>query len=202
MNGRLIGLGCAAAVFALDQSTKALALGSTALAQGVEVLPVLNLVLVRNEGVSFGMLGGVAPWWALAALGVTIVAVLLAWLWRGHGRVLSLALGLVIGGALSNILDRARHGAVTDFLDLHLAAYHWPAFNLADVAVVTGTALLLLDGLRDAKRKAATGLLGSGPPPSALRVPQGPGSRMAARGEAGEDEGRRGRAATGPGAWT
>ena len=64
----------------------------------------------------------------------------------------------VIGGALSNILDRARHGAVTDFLDLHLAAYHWPAFNLADVAVVTGTALLLLDGLRDAKRKAATGL--------------------------------------------
>ena len=98
------------------------------------------------------------PWWALAALGVTIVAVLLAWLWRGHGRVLSLALGLVIGGALSNILDRARHGAVTDFLDLHLAAYHWPAFNLADVAVVTGTALLLLDGLRDAKRKAATGL--------------------------------------------
>ena len=53
---------------------------------------------------------------------------------------------------------RARHGAVTDFLDLHLAAYHWPAFNLADVAVVTGTALLLLDGLRDAKRKAATGL--------------------------------------------
>ena len=151
MNGRLIGLGCAAAVFALDQSTKALALGSTALAQGVEVLPVLNLVLVRN-------VGGVAPWWALAALGVTIVAVLLAWLWRGHGRVLSLALGLVIGGALSNILDRARHGAVTDFLDLHLAAYHWPAFNLADVAVVTGTALLLLDGLRDAKRKAATGL--------------------------------------------
>ena len=67
-------------------------------------------------------------------------------------------IGLVIGGALSNILDRARHGAVTDFLDLHLAAYHWPAFNLADVAVVTGTALLLLDGLRDAKRKAATGL--------------------------------------------
>ena len=95
MNGRLIGLGCAAAVFALDQSTKALALGSTALAQGVEVLPVLNLVLVRNEGVSFGMLGGVAPWWALAALGVTIVAVLLAWLWRGHGRVLSLALSLI-----------------------------------------------------------------------------------------------------------
>ena len=155
MSGRLIGLGCAAAVFALDQGTKALALGSTALAQGAEVLPVLNLVLVRNKGVSFGMLGGVAPWWALAALGVTIVAILAAWLWRAQGRVLSLALGLVIGGALSNILDRARHGAVTDFLDFHLAAYHWPAFNLADVAVVTGTALLLLDGLRGPKRKAA-----------------------------------------------
>jgi len=155
VSSRFIGLVCAAAAFALDQSTKALALSSTALVQGVEVLPVLNLVLVRNKGVSFGMLSGVAPWWALAALGVTIVAILTAWLWRAKGRVLSVALGLVIGGALSNILDRARHGAVTDFLDFHLAAYHWPAFNLADVAVVAGTALLLLDGLRGPKRKVA-----------------------------------------------
>lgn len=156
MNGRPIGLGCAVAAFALDQGTKALALGSTALAQGVEVLPVLNLVLVRNEGVSFGMLGGFVPWWALTVLSLTIVAVLVAWLWRAQGHVLSVALGLVIGGALSNVFDRLRHGAVTDFLDFHLAAYHWPAFNLADVAVVTGTALLLLDGLRGPKRKAAT----------------------------------------------
>ena len=155
MNGRLIGLGCAAAVFALDQSTKALALGSTALALGVEVLPVLNLVLVRNEGVSFGMLGGVMPWWALIVVSLAIVAVLATWLWRAQSRVLSVALGLVIGGALSNVLDRVRHGAVTDFLDFHFATYHWPAFNLADMAIVAGAALLLLDGLHGQKREAA-----------------------------------------------
>ena len=63
-------------------------------------------------------------------------------------RLVAAALGLLIGGALGNVLDRLRHGAVTDFLDFHLGAYHWPAFNLADVAIVSGVALLLLDGFR------------------------------------------------------
>ncbi|WP_237168435.1 signal peptidase II [Paracoccus shandongensis] len=141
------------AAFAFDQGTKAFALGSTALAQGVEVLPILNFVLVRNEGVSFGMLSGVVPWWVLTLLSLAIVTVLASWLWSAQSRVLSVALGLIIGGALSNVLDRIRHGAVTDFLDLHLAAYHWPAFNLADMAIVVGTALLLLDSLISPKRK-------------------------------------------------
>lgn len=155
MSGRALGLSCAVAAFVLDQGTKALALRSTALAEGVEILPILNLVLVRNRGVSFGMLGGVMPWWALIVVSLAIVAVLATWLWRAQSRVLSVALGLVIGGALSNVLDRVRHGAVTDFLDFHFATYHWPAFNLADMAIVAGAALLLLDGLHGQKREAA-----------------------------------------------
>ena len=154
--GRRLGIVCAAAAFALDQSTKALALGSPDLTGGVEVLPVFNLVLVRNYGVSFGILSGIAPWWVLILLGLAIVAVLAVWLWQSQSRLASMALGLVIGGALGNVTDRLRFQAVTDFFDFHLAAYHWPAFNLADVAIVCGVGLLLLDSFRSGKLGAAT----------------------------------------------
>src|SRR3546814_10450935 len=84
---------------------------------------ILNLVLVRNHGVSFGMLSGVVPWWALILLSLAIVAALAVWLWRSQGRAVSMALGLIIGGALGNVVDRVRFQAVTDFLDFHVAAY-------------------------------------------------------------------------------
>lgn len=83
------------------RAPKALALGTPALAHGVEVIPVLNLVLVRNHGVSFGMLGGVVPWWGLILLSLAIVAALVVWLWRSETRQASVALGLIIGGALA-----------------------------------------------------------------------------------------------------
>lgn len=151
---RLIGMACVLAAFTLDQASKALAIAfAPHLAAGIEILPVFNLVLVHNRGVSFGLLG-LVPWWALALFGLAIVAVLAVWLWRAQNRVLGGALGLVIGGALGNVLDRARHGVVTDFLDFHLAGYHWPAFNLADVAIVCGVGLLLLDTLRDSASPA------------------------------------------------
>ena len=149
MNVRTFGLACAVAAFVLDQGTKALALNSPALAGGVELLPFVNLVLVRNDGVSFGMLGGLVPWWALVLIAAAIVGILLIWLWRTPVRLTGAGLGLVIGGALGNIVDRVRYQAVTDFLDFHLRTYHWPAFNFADVAVVCGALLLLADGLRN-----------------------------------------------------
>lgn len=142
---RRLGVACAVAAFALDQGSKAIVVASPALAAGVEVLPFFNLVRGQNSGVTFGLFGG-APWWVLALLALAIVAALSVWLWRAQNRLIAAALGLLIGGALGNVLDRLRHGAVTDFLDFHLGAYHWPAFNLADVAVVGGVALLLLDG--------------------------------------------------------
>lgn len=144
--GRRYGLTAAAFALILDQGTKALALDAApALSRGVEILPVLDLVLVRNRGVSFGMFGaGMVPWWALTLVALVIVGWLAAWLWRTESRVLAVALGLVIGGALGNVVDRWWHGAVTDFIDLHAGGWHWPAFNLADVAIVSGIAVLLI----------------------------------------------------------
>lgn len=153
MNSRILGGLCAIAAFGLDQGTKALALNTPALEHGVEVLPFLNLVRVLNDGVSFGMLGGIVPWWGLIALAAVIVAWLLIWLWRAPDRLTAAALGLIIGGALGNVLDRIRYQAVPDFLDFHFGTYHWPSFNLADVAVFCGAALLFWDGFRATKDK-------------------------------------------------
>lgn len=146
---RTIGIGLMTIAFASDQSGKALALASSALTGGIEVLPFLNVVLVKNTGVSFGMLGdqGV-PWWVFAALALSIVVWLAAWLWKSDDSATSAALGLIIGGALSNVLDRWRHGGVTDFIDLHVAGWHWPAFNLADAAITIGVMILLVATVR------------------------------------------------------
>lgn len=152
MRRRTLGIACALAAFALDQGTKEVALNSPALALGVEILPVLNLVLLHNRGVSFGMLSELVPWWALTVLALTIVILLSVWLWKTERRIVCAALGLMIGGAIGNIVDRLRHGGVTDFLDFHIAGYHWPAFNFADITVVCGAALLLLDNIYEAKQ--------------------------------------------------
>lgn len=155
MSGRLLGSTWAAVAFVLDQGSKALALGSPSLAAGTEVLPVFNLVLIRNDGVSFGMLSGLAPRWTLVLLALTVVVWLSVWLWRSQSRQVSVALGLIIGGALGNVADRIRFHAVTDFLDFHLGTYHWPAFNLADVAVVSGVAMLAWNSFRDTKETSS-----------------------------------------------
>jgi signal peptidase II len=114
-----------------------------------EVTPFFSLVLAWNRGISFSLFRSDSPagpylWAGLAAA----VAIGLAW-WLGRvNRPLpATAIGLVIGGAIGNALDRLRFGAVVDFLDLHWAGYHWPAFNLADSAITVGVALLLADGL-------------------------------------------------------
>lgn len=145
------GLAFAALAFAVDQATKAAALAAApALARGVEVLPFFDLVLVHNRGVTFGLLASDHPAgrWLLILLAGAISAVLLVWLTRAQGRTQAVALGLIIGGALGNVADRLRHGAVTDFLDFHAQGYHWPAFNLADSGIVLGVVLLLMVELR------------------------------------------------------
>ena len=157
MNSRVLGGLCAIAALGLDQGTKALALNAPALERGVEILPFLNLVRVLNDGVSFGMLSGVVPWWGLIALAGVIVAWLLIWLWRAPDRLTAAALGLIIGGALGNILDRVRYQAVPDFLDFHYGSYHWPSFNLADVTIFCGAALLFWESFRSATDKPGQG---------------------------------------------
>lgn len=114
------------------------------------VTPFLNLVLVHNKGVTFGLLGGaehhLMPL-VLAGIAGVILFLLLRWLWMTHSTPVAIALGAIIGGALGNLIDRLRFGAVVDFLDFYYQSYHWYAFNVADAAIVTGVGLLLLDSL-------------------------------------------------------
>ncbi|WP_338666201.1 signal peptidase II (plasmid) [Pararoseomonas sp. SCSIO 73927] len=153
------GLAFAALALAVDQTTKAAALAAApALAQGVELLPFFDLVLVYNRGVTFGLLASDHPAgrWLLILLTSAVSIGLLVWLTRAQSRTQAAALGLILGGALGNLVDRLRHGAVTDFLDFHVQGYHWPAFNLADSGIVLGVALLLFGELRAPARAAAT----------------------------------------------
>ena len=143
-------LALAVLVLVLDQASKWWILAEVMQLQRViEVTSFFNLVLVWNRGVSFGLLdqdSEIGPW-LLVALAAAIVAGLLVWLRRAPGPWPILAVGLIVGGAVGNAVDRVRFGAVLDFLDLHAAGYHWPAFNLADSAIVAGVAVLVIDGL-------------------------------------------------------
>lgn len=135
------------AVF-VDQATKAWVVANAdTLSSGFAVFPGFNLVFGRNDGVSFGLLRGVPPW-SLVILALVICAWMLGLMMRAEHRIEALAYGLVIGGALGNVVDRVRYGAVTDFLDLYVGSMHWPAFNLADALLVSGFAILLLAGHR------------------------------------------------------
>lgn len=156
MRTRLLGLLAAGLAFLLDQIGKAIVLANAAiLAGGVGVLPGFDLIYLRNDGVTFGLFGG-APWWALIAVALCIVAFLSRSLWRTASTLEAVAYGMVVGGAIGNVTDRIRFGAVTDFLDVYVGARHWPAFNLADVAVVCGVALLILHSVLSSRtsRKA------------------------------------------------
>ncbi len=137
------------AVLVLDQASKAVVLRLFAEGGSIAVTPFFNLVLVWNPGVSFGMLAGLGDARPGLVIGLTLVvsALLAVWLWRETRGLLRTALALVLAGAIGNLIDRVRFGAVVDFLDFHWAGYHWPAFNVADSAIVIGAGLLLLDGL-------------------------------------------------------
>lgn len=145
-----LGLAVALAAALLDRASKWLLLDYWPVPiGGVEVTPFLNLVMAWNRGVSFGLLDRDWPGlpWLLSGLALAIVAGLIVWLRRVEERRLAVAIGLIVGGAVSNVLDRLLFGAVADFLDFHVAGYHWPAFNLADSCIVVGVAILLLDAL-------------------------------------------------------
>lgn len=138
----------AIAVLALDRITKYWLIDVIDAHGPVIVLaPFFNLVLVWNTGVSFSMLQ-LEPdtgRWVLSAIAGVIVIAMVLWLGRSVWLLERLALGLIVGGALGNIVDRLVWGAVADFFDFHAFGYHWPAFNVADSAIVLGVGLMLLD---------------------------------------------------------
>jgi signal peptidase II len=144
----------AAIVLVLDQASKQWILGSFRLLESVVVTPFFNLVLVFNSGAAFSFLAGSGGWqkWFFIVLAMAISVWLLHML-RRHSResLLPTALAMILGGAQGNVIDRLRFDAVVDFLDFHVAGYHWPAFNVADSAITVGVALLLLHQFRFGK---------------------------------------------------
>ena len=141
------GAGTAALAFALDQATKWWVLAHLMdPPRVIPVTPFFNLVLAWNRGVSFGLLSADHPAtpWLLSSLALAVIAGLVVWTTRDRRPGMAASIGFIVGGALGNVVDRLRHGAVTDFLDFHVAGYHWPAFNLAASAIFGGVARLLL----------------------------------------------------------
>jgi signal peptidase II len=151
------GAAAALTAFAADQATKWLIVHVVMdPPRLIPVMPSFNLTLGLNRGVSFGMLRdtlGDTPW-VMIVLGFGIVAMLGVWLRRAGGRLEAAGLGAIIGGALGNIIDRARLGGVVDFLDFYVGAWHWPTFNVADIAISVGVACVLLGALLESRQKA------------------------------------------------
>ena len=131
--------------------------GSGRLSLLYAALASIALLLQNTFGLFAG--SGAVGRWALSAVASLIIGALLAWIWRTRSAVTAAAAGLIAGGAIGNLVDRLRFGAVTDFIDLHWGAAHWPTFNLADAAIVCGVALLLLT-VRGSDSRAASSTLG------------------------------------------
>ena len=138
-----------------DQLTKALAQSLLSQGTAVPVIPGFNLTLGFNEGASFGMMGGVMAGRPLlmAALTAALTLIFAVMAFRAKHVLERAGFALVVGGALGNIIDRVRQGAVTDFLDLYWRDWHWPTFNVADICITLGAVLILFASLPLRRRK-------------------------------------------------
>ncbi len=149
MAPRTLGIWLAVLGLAIDQAVKTwLLFGFELGAKGrVFITSFFDLVLVWNRGISYGLFAADSQGqvWFLVAVKSAITLVLIIWLFRNADRLTALALGLLIGGAIGNTIDRVLYGAVVDFASLHAVGFYWYVFNLADVWVVAGVALLLYD---------------------------------------------------------
>ena len=140
-----------AAVVALDLATKAWVSAAFTPGETREMTSFFNLVLMYNTGAAFSFLANAGGWqrWFFTMVTIVISAVIVYMLRRERGgRIVALALALVLGGALGNLYDRLTLGHVVDFIQLHAAGYYWPAFNAADSAITAGVAILIWDSLR------------------------------------------------------
>lgn len=145
-------LGLAALTIVLDQITKLAVLAKlTPYQDVVAVTPFFNLVHVHNTGAAFSLFADQGGWQKVFFLSVALIAAaVIFWLLRKPGgrTVYYIALTLILGGALGNVIDRLAYGHVIDFLDFYAGTWHWPAFNVADSAITVGAALLILDSFR------------------------------------------------------
>ena len=159
----LLGILAGAVVLAADQASKWWVLHVLDLPEirQIVLLPVLNLTMVWNRGVTFGLLTGFGAWGhiVLAGVALAVVAALGVWLRRAETRLVAVAIGAIAGGAVGNVIDRVRFGAVVDFIHAHIDSpwgdISWYVFNVADAAIVCGVGALVFDSLWP--RRAATG---------------------------------------------
>lgn len=144
-----------ALIIVLDQITKVIANTYMALYETIELAPFINLTLAYNEGAAFSFLSDAGGWqrWFFAVLAVTVSAVLVVWLRRlpPSEKFVAVALALILGGAIGNVIDRVYLGYVIDFIDVYYGRAHWPAFNVADSAISIGAVMLIWDALRGKK---------------------------------------------------
>jgi signal peptidase II len=151
-------MGLVALTIVVDQVSKEFLLRHLLKAGALQ--PVIDgffqLVIVWNRGVSFGLMGGerALPPWVLSAVAIAVCVGLFLWLRRTDRPLTGWGIGLVMGGAIGNVIDRARWGAVFDFADFHVHQWHWPAFNVADSAIVVGVGMMFIDSLIGEGRRA------------------------------------------------
>jgi len=154
----LIALG----IIVLDRVTKLAIVQSLRVEQGIPVIPgFFDIVFVLNPGAAFGFLATLSdqvrnPLFIFISSLAVILILLYHQRYLRSRRLVSIALGLVLGGALGNLIDRLHYGMVVDFLDVHVGPYHWPAFNVADSAISIGVGLMILDMLLDWHRERRT----------------------------------------------
>jgi signal peptidase II len=145
----------------LDQVSKLAIAGSMQLYQSIPIIPYFNLTYVHNTGAAFSFLSEAGGWqrWFFAGLALLISIVIAVWLARlkQHETLLAIALALVLGGAIGNLIDRLAYGYVIDFLDVYYQTWHWPAFNIADSAITLGVILMLVESFGLVKSEDAAG---------------------------------------------
>ena len=153
--GKLHWLWLSAVIVVLDQLAKWVVVQEFSLYEQMPLLPFFSLTLAYNPGAAFSFLGSASGWqrWFLSAIAIVVSAMLVGWLkqLRQNESWLACSLSLVLGGAVGNLYDRLVHGQVTDFLLFYYKNWYFPAFNLADVAITMGAAMLILDMLREHK---------------------------------------------------
>ena len=151
----LIGLFMAVLSIVLDQLSKFYVDTRLVVDSPVEVNDYFNVVKVWNTGVSFSMFNNYGDIGAniLVAVALVVCCGLLYWMFRETNTKKNICLGLIIGGALGNVLDRVRYGAVMDFLDFHYETHHWPAFNVADSCICIGALILIYMEMTSSKKK-------------------------------------------------
>jgi signal peptidase II len=160
MHRRLAGYLLGLVVLAADQITKYWVLNGLHLEDGhrLVLLPVVNFVLVWNHGITFGMFAGDGAKVLLATVASAVIIALCIWLWRSKNWLTVLAVGAITGGAIGNVADRLRYGAVVDFIQAHIAGIYFPwVFNIGDSAICCGVAVLMLENLFRRTPVAASG---------------------------------------------